>query len=78
MVRVKITRNHQLTIPAEVREALGIKEGDLVEVLLEGDRAVIIPLRKRRITFKAGRRFSIEELEEEVEKALEESTHTRY
>jgi len=74
MVRVKVTRNSQLTIPAEIRKALGIREGDFVEVLLEGDRAVIMPLRRRRITFRAGFRFTVEELEEEVEKALGEST----
>ena len=73
MVRVKITRNYQLTIPAEVRDALGIREGDVVEVLAAGDRAVIVPLKRKRITFRAGQRFTVEELEEEVEKAVGES-----
>ncbi len=74
MARSKITRNYQITIPAEFRETLGIKEGDTVDILLEGDRLVIMPLKRERITFKAGRKFTIEELEKEVEKAFEEAT----
>jgi len=37
---VKVTRNYQITIPAEVRRRLGIKAGDRV-VEVEGDRIVI-------------------------------------
>jgi len=44
VVRVKITRNYQLTTPAEVRHVLGIREGDVVEMLAADDRAVIVPL----------------------------------
>lgn len=72
-MEVKVTRNYQVTIPAEYRRKLGIKIGDVVTVLLEGDRIVIIPAKKRRITFKAGRPVSVEELESAVEKALDES-----
>lgn len=38
---VKVTRKGQVTIPKSLREALGIREGDLVEVSLEGDRVVL-------------------------------------
>jgi AbrB family looped-hinge helix DNA binding protein len=38
---VTVTRNAQVTIPKEVREALGIGEGDRVTVRIEGGRAVI-------------------------------------
>lgn len=33
-----ITRKGQITIPAEFRQILGLKEGDRVSVVLEGDQ----------------------------------------
>jgi AbrB family looped-hinge helix DNA binding protein len=45
MAVVKVTRNHQVSIPKEIRDALGIEEGDLVEMREEDGRAVLIPKR---------------------------------
>ena len=39
----KITRHGQITLPASVRKKLGVEEGDLVEIEVTGDRAVIVP-----------------------------------
>ena len=39
----KVTRHGQVTLPASVRKQLAIKEGDLVEVTVEDDRAVLLP-----------------------------------
>ena len=39
----KITRHGQVTLPASIRKKLGIQEGDIVEVLIEDDRAVLLP-----------------------------------
>ncbi len=41
MVIVKVTRNRQITIPAEISKALGIKEGDLVDVSISDGKIVI-------------------------------------
>lgn len=38
---VTVTRNAQITIPKDVRKALGITEGDRVTVRVEGNTAVI-------------------------------------
>ena len=43
---VKISSKGQVTIPKEVREALGLKPGDRVEIKVEGNIAVLEPLRK--------------------------------
>jgi len=47
-LKVKVTRNYQVTIPSEVRQELGVKEGDYVSIEAEGaGRAVlkrIIPI----------------------------------
>jgi len=39
----KITRHGQITIPASVRKELGVEEGDLVEIEIVDDKAVLIP-----------------------------------
>ncbi len=41
----KVTRNGQITLPSEVRRALEIEEGDLIEVEIEGDRVMLTPKR---------------------------------
>ena len=39
----KVTRHGQVTLPASVRRELGVEEGDLVEIEVIEDRAVLIP-----------------------------------
>lgn len=68
----KVTRNYQITIPAEVRKALGIKEGELLEVNLEGDKIVIQRLKKRRKRLKLGRNITPEEIEESIKESMKE------
>ena len=42
---VKVRTNRQVTIPKVIFDELGLREGDFVEVTLQGDRIVIIPKR---------------------------------
>ncbi|MDO8473738.1 MAG: AbrB/MazE/SpoVT family DNA-binding domain-containing protein [Dehalococcoidia bacterium] len=39
----KVTRHGQITLPAEVRKKLGIEEGDLVEIEVVDEKAVLMP-----------------------------------
>ncbi len=39
----KVTRNGQITLPATIRRSMGIEEGDLVEIEIINDRAVLVP-----------------------------------
>jgi len=43
MPTTKVTRHGQITIPASVRKQLGIEEGDLVEIAVEDEKAVLMP-----------------------------------
>jgi AbrB family looped-hinge helix DNA binding protein len=45
MPTTKVTRHGQITLPASVREQLGIEEGDIVEINVEEERAVLMPKR---------------------------------
>jgi AbrB family looped-hinge helix DNA binding protein len=39
----KVTRHGQITLPASVRKQLGIEEGDLVQIEVEDEKAVLMP-----------------------------------
>jgi antitoxin MazE len=39
----KVTRHGQITLPASVRRELGVEKGDLVEIEVVDDRAVLMP-----------------------------------
>ena len=41
----KLTRHGQITIPASVRKELGVEEGDLVEIEVVDEKAMLIPKR---------------------------------
>ena len=50
MVTVTVSPKFQVVIPREVRESLGIRPGQKVQVIRYGDRIELIPLRPIRET----------------------------
>jgi antitoxin PrlF len=46
----RLTIKGQVTIPHSVRSALGLKPGDGVVFVLEGDRAVMVPIKRQSLT----------------------------
>jgi AbrB family looped-hinge helix DNA binding protein len=72
--RVKVTRSFQVTIPREVREALGIRVGDYLNVYVdERGRIVMEKVRTVRRTLRSGRPLTPEEIDELMAKGLGES-----
>ena len=51
----RVTRKGQITIPKDVRERLGISQSDYVVVVVDGDRAILSPVREERISDLKGR-----------------------
>jgi len=45
-----ISSKGQVTIPKKIREELGIKEGDKVIFLLDGDRAIIKKINEQKLS----------------------------
>jgi antitoxin PrlF len=39
--KVKVTRNFRVTIPSKIRNKIGLKEGDIVEITLNGEEIII-------------------------------------
>ncbi|QIW22752.1 AbrB/MazE/SpoVT family DNA-binding domain-containing protein [Saccharolobus solfataricus] len=75
-MKVKVTRNFQVTIPSEIREKLGIKEGDYVEVTLdESNGAIIIkPYIRKWTTIRLNRKVDQEDIDKAVEEALNDNS----
>jgi len=73
---IKVTRNYQITIPADVRRRLNINEGDFIEIVYDESEGVakIIPVKRKRTTVKLGRKISVEEMEKIIEEVLNEVT----
>ena len=46
----RVTVKGQVTIPRAVRSAMGIKAGDGVIFVIEGERVVLVPVRHRSLT----------------------------
>ena len=44
MPLAKVKKKGEITIPADIREALGLDIGDYVEITREGDRIVLTPM----------------------------------
>ncbi len=73
-MRVKVTRNFQVTIPVEIRNKIGLREGDYLEVLLDDrGRIIMVKVERKRKTLKAGRKLTPEEIERIIEKGLGET-----
>lgn len=46
MTTVTVSESYQVVIPSDVREAMGIRPGQQIQVLAYGDRAEFIPMRE--------------------------------
>jgi AbrB family looped-hinge helix DNA binding protein len=64
---VRVTRNYQVTIPAEVRRRLGIKVGDRLVVEVEGNKIVIRKAAGGLPRIRLGLRLTSEEIDRLVE-----------
>jgi AbrB family looped-hinge helix DNA binding protein len=75
MERVKVTRNYQVTIPASIRNRLNIHEGDILEFHIEDDKIIIKKASTVRPRIRLGRRLTVEEIERDIERGLDEGGH---
>jgi|ECHnycMinimDraft_1075156.scaffolds.fasta_scaffold00475_7 AbrB family looped-hinge helix DNA binding protein len=75
-MKVKVTRNFQLTIPAGIREKLNLREGEFVDVSFDESSGAIIvkPYRKKWTTVKLNRRVTEGDIDEAIEDAMNEFT----
>ena len=75
--RVKVTRNFQVTVPAEIRRTLGINQGDWLELDAESDKIIVRKLVGDRVrTIRLGRKLTIEEIDRLIEEGLRQSARS--
>lgn len=70
----KVTRHGQITLPSSVRRELGIEEGDIIEISIEDERAVLIP---KRLVDKSQAYFWTKEWQEAEREADQDIRHGR-
>ncbi|WP_338602962.1 AbrB/MazE/SpoVT family DNA-binding domain-containing protein [Sulfolobus tengchongensis] len=73
MERVKVTRNYQVTIPASIREKINLKEGDVLEVYLNGEEIVFRKVKTTRPRITLNEKITVEKIEKYIEEGLSES-----
>ncbi len=77
MALVKVRSKAQITLPAEVRNELGIDEGDLLEARVEGNKIIlepqiVVPKFPEVELSEAGERMLDEALEDEAARRVRE------
>ena len=66
-MKVKVTRNYQITIPSEIRRKVGINIGDLLIMTYDEKRDEII-IKKAEERRKIGRKLTPEGIEDFIER----------
>ncbi len=70
---MKVTRSYQITIPSEVRRALGIRVGDYLSVSVVGNRIILEKVRDELPTFRVGKKIGEREIEEALARGFAKS-----
>ena len=52
MIGTNVTSKGQVTIPKDIRKALGLKTGDRVTFVTDGDQAILIPIKGDILSLK--------------------------
>jgi len=74
MPTTKVTRNYQITIPADIRARINIDKGDVVVMEYleeEGVIKIIVSGKGERKTRKLGKPLGIEDIERSIERGLD-------
>ena len=74
----KISKNYEITIPQDIRNLLKIKEGDILDISLEGEKIVLKKAETEWKTITLGKELSIEEIEESIERGRKIESSSGY
>jgi AbrB family looped-hinge helix DNA binding protein len=72
MERVKVTRNFQITIPSSIRSKINLKEGDILEIYLNGEEIIIRKAKIERPRIKLGKKLTLEDIEKAIQRGEDE------
>lgn len=73
MKRVKVVRSYQITIPSEIRKAIGIEVGDVLLINVVDNKIILEKVKDDLPTFKVGKRIEEKDIEEALLKGLKRS-----
>lgn len=70
MTFVKVYRKYTVVIPKKIRKALGIKAGDTIEVRQEGEKIVLLPMKRSEEAVE--KTHGVVKWEKTIEEGIEE------
>jgi len=73
MPTTKVTRNYQITIPAEIRARTNVERGDVLVIEYREEEGVIkirVPRKGKRKTKKLGKPLGLEDIARSIERGL--------
>ena len=76
MPTTKVTRNYQVTIPADVRNRAAVEKGDVLQVEFDESSGVIRllpPRRGARKIVRLGRKIGLKDIDEAIAAGMRES-----
>ncbi|MDG6903052.1 MAG: AbrB/MazE/SpoVT family DNA-binding domain-containing protein [Nitrososphaerota archaeon] len=76
MPTTKVTRNYQVTIPAEVRSKASVDRGDVLQIEYDessGTIRLLPPRRGARRVVRLGRRIGLKDIDEAIAAGMRES-----
>jgi AbrB family looped-hinge helix DNA binding protein len=76
MPTTKVTRNYQVTIPADVRNKAAVERGDVLQIEYDDSSGIIrlLPPRKgARKVARLGRKIGVKDIEEAISRGMRDS-----
>jgi len=73
MPTTKVTRNYQITIPADIRARTNVERGDVLVMEYHEEEGIIkirVPRKGRRKTKKLGKPLGLKDIEQSIERGL--------
>ena len=76
MPTTKVTRNYQVTIPADIRSKAAVERGDVLQVDYDessGTIRIVPPRRGARKVARLGRRIGLKDIEDAIAEGMRQS-----
>jgi AbrB family looped-hinge helix DNA binding protein len=72
MERIKVTTDFRITIPSSIRNKINLKEGDILEIYLNGEEIIIRKAKIERPRIRLGKKLTLEDIEKAIQRGEDE------
>jgi AbrB family looped-hinge helix DNA binding protein len=72
MERIKVTTDFRITIPSSIRNKINLKEGDILEIYLNGEEIIIRKAKIERPRIRLCKKLTLEDIEKAIQRGEDE------